>query len=99
MGGEGRGGEGGREGGELSFQGLRPSTSLMAAGKKSFIGRRPALYSKLEFVSAFLRNRIPPQILLKLNVRVQQYVTVNGLQNYDKVIFGAIKKWGPKNGR
>jgi hypothetical protein len=27
------GGEGGREGGELSFQCLRPSTSLMAAGK------------------------------------------------------------------
>jgi hypothetical protein len=24
----------GREGGELSFQGLRPSTSLMAAGNK-----------------------------------------------------------------
>jgi hypothetical protein len=32
---EGRGGEGwGGEGGELSFQCLRPSTSLMAAGKK-----------------------------------------------------------------
>jgi hypothetical protein len=36
---EGRGGEGrreGGEGGELSFQCLRPSTSLMAAGKNSF---------------------------------------------------------------
>jgi hypothetical protein len=30
---EGREGRGGREGGELSFQCLRPSTSLMAAGK------------------------------------------------------------------
>jgi hypothetical protein len=29
----GREGRGGREGGELSFQCLRPSTSLMAAGK------------------------------------------------------------------
>jgi hypothetical protein len=29
------GGRGGREGGELSFQCLRPSTSLMAAGKKA----------------------------------------------------------------
>jgi hypothetical protein len=39
-GGEGRGGteggrEEGREGGELSFQCLRPSTSLMAAGKNA----------------------------------------------------------------
>jgi hypothetical protein len=34
----GEGGEGGREGGELLFQCLRPSTSLMAAGKKSCQG-------------------------------------------------------------
>jgi hypothetical protein len=33
---EGKGGEGrGGEGGELSFQCLRPSTSLMAAGKNN----------------------------------------------------------------
>jgi hypothetical protein len=35
-GGEGREGREGREGGELSFQCLRPSTSLMAAGKNYF---------------------------------------------------------------
>jgi hypothetical protein len=35
------GGEGreGREGGELSFQCLRPSTKLMAAGKKCLLNR------------------------------------------------------------
>jgi hypothetical protein len=42
---EGRGGvgRGGRDGGELSFQCLRPSTSLMAAGKKQKVIIRAAL--------------------------------------------------------
>jgi hypothetical protein len=33
------GGRGGREGGGLSFQYMRPSTSLMAAGKKDNLNR------------------------------------------------------------
>jgi hypothetical protein len=41
---EGRGGREGREGGELLFQGLRPSTSLMAAGKNMILIENQTLF-------------------------------------------------------
>jgi hypothetical protein len=92
VGGEGRI-RGGREGGELSFQCLRPSTSLMAAGKKRVIHSAVACKQNEIF---FPEKPLFPFFVMKIYI-IAQWSNTQELPGNNLKSIPRNQKWKPQH--